>query len=77
MQDENIKLLTGEILEYLDFHPNAADTLEGITRWWVTKLLYQRSKTQVNEALKILVESNQIDCINNSNNQMVYRKHRT
>jgi len=77
MQDKNAKLLVNEILGYLEFHPNAADTLEGITRWWVTKLLYQRSKSQVNEALKILVESNEIDCISNSNNQILYRKHRT
>lgn len=29
--------LTREILEYLLDNPDAKDTLEGITQWWVTK----------------------------------------
>ena len=29
--------LARQISGYLDRHPNAADTLEGITRWWLKR----------------------------------------
>lgn len=33
-----IRLLVDEITRYLKAHPNAADTLEGVRKWWLGDL---------------------------------------
>jgi hypothetical protein len=33
--DETIERLAGAIARYVNAHPNASDTLEGVARWWV------------------------------------------
>ena len=68
------KKLANEIMEYLEQCPNAADTLENITQWWVTKLLYERSKVQVKEALEYLIDEKKMECISISDDKKIYRK---
>jgi len=45
-----------QILIYLDRHPNAADTLEGIARWWIREQAIWIGVSEVNEALVWLVK---------------------
>lgn len=46
-----------EILYYLMDHPQAKDTLDGITQWWILerRVIYQRSA--VKEALESLISN--------------------
>jgi len=37
IDSEEITALVIEITEYFETHPNAADSLEGITKWWLKK----------------------------------------
>lgn len=43
------------IERYLAKHPHAADSLEGIRRWWLMRQRYEESAQQVQEALEQLL----------------------
>jgi hypothetical protein len=47
------KDISQEILEYLCKHPDASDTLEGITEWW---LLNQRINYEMKKVKNAIVE---------------------
>lgn len=34
---DEIRMLSEEIMQYLDKHPHAADSLEGVARWWLRR----------------------------------------
>ncbi len=42
------------VLAYLRMHPQAADTLQGITRWWLPQQRYERELERIEGALKVL-----------------------
>jgi hypothetical protein len=48
------------IERYLVKHPNAADSLEGIRRWWLMRQRYEESAQQVQEALEQLLRDGAI-----------------
>jgi Fe2+ or Zn2+ uptake regulation protein len=50
--DEHSKI----ILDYLKKNPEAGDTLEGITRWWLERERIESSVDKVIKALESLVE---------------------
>ena len=43
------------ILEYLQGHPDAKDTLEGIAQWWLLKEWTERKYHQIEASLSFLV----------------------
>ena len=45
-----------EVLRYLLRHPNAQDTLEGISEWWILEERIIQKYAEVQQALKKLVE---------------------
>ena len=44
-----------EILDYLSDHPDAEDTVEGITEWWVLEECLKQQRAEVQRALDALV----------------------
>jgi len=44
-----------EILGYLSDHPDAEDTVKGITEWWVLEECLKRQRVEVQRALDELV----------------------
>lgn len=54
--DHDVERISAEIQRYLNSHPNAADSLEGITRWWLPEQLYEEGKEKVQKALQLLVK---------------------
>lgn len=46
--------IAAQILHYLKKHPEAKDTLEGITEWWIEKQLIEESVESVARGLSQL-----------------------
>jgi len=45
-----------DIEAYLAAHPHAVDSLEGITKWWLTRHHYEQAYEDVQAALDYLVQ---------------------
>jgi hypothetical protein len=48
--------LVRTILDYLDSHPQAADSVEGVARWWLGSCAGQFTLTEVERALTQLAD---------------------
>ena len=57
---EIILLLQEAIITYLNLHPHAADTLEGVTQWWLSEKNHYATTPIVQEALDRLIVENRI-----------------
>ena len=69
-----IEALAHRITCYLTAHPRAADTLEGITKWWLARQRYQESMTKVQKALDYLVKQQLISRIEGNTGHVIYSK---
>ena len=49
------------VVAYLEGHPGAADTTEGIKRWWLMRQLARYSQTRVQQALELLERKQAIE----------------
>ena len=54
-QDEEILAIAREIRSYLANHPNAADSLEGIIKWWLARQRCEYALDMVQRAVDYLV----------------------
>ena len=54
-QEEEILAIAREISDYLTAHPNAADSLEGVTRWWLARQRFESAADRVQKTLDYLV----------------------
>lgn len=59
-QGYDIVEIARQIERYLATHPNAADSLEGILGWWLTRQRYEDSAQQVRQALERLLRQGTI-----------------
>jgi hypothetical protein len=48
--------IADEIARYLQDHPEAADSLDGIRQWWLPRLRLQEASAQIEEALQELLD---------------------
>ncbi len=48
--------LIDAILTYLSHHPQAADSADGVTRWWLARNACAPSRLEVEDALVTMVE---------------------
>lgn len=62
-----------EVLRYLQAHPHAADTIEGIRRWWLAPTLGAVSAEALDQALARLVESGHVQRDALGDGRFVYR----
>ena len=51
-----VEALSRQILDYLQKHPEASDTLEGIATWWLEQQRIEHLVEEVAEALELLVK---------------------
>lgn len=69
-----IMKLAEQISSYLESHPEAADSLEGIVKWWLPRQRYMDSVEQVNEALNVLIENGEVYRVVLSDGRVIYLK---
>lgn len=55
-----LDLLAREIARYLAEHPAAADSAEGIRRWWLLRQRFDEAAAQVQQALDRLEAAGQV-----------------
>lgn len=53
--EESVQRISEEIQQYLQDHPNAADTLQGITKWWLANAPVPMPVDHVEKALEWLI----------------------
>ena len=64
--------IANEIKRYIKDYPNAADTLEGIAKWWLLRQRYEESVSLVQEALDYLVLESVVERKTNIGGDHVY-----
>ncbi len=63
-----------EVLGYLNEHPTATDSIEGIRQWWVMQRLAEYSLGRVQEAVDELESARLIERHTLADGRMVYAK---
>ncbi len=72
LNDFDVQQIADQIECYLKNHPNAADTIEGITKWWLPEQGTEVSRLIVQQALNFLGSKSVVKCNNNYNGNKVY-----
>jgi hypothetical protein len=70
--DTDVLLIADQIERYLKEHPNAADTVEGITKWWLPGQGIEVSSLLVQQALKYLGSKSAVKCNTNLSGNKIY-----
>ena len=70
--DSDVQKIADQIECYLKNHPNAADTIEGITQWWLPGLGIEVSSLVVQQALNYLVSKSVVKWNANFSGNKVY-----
>ena len=75
--EQHIERIAQEIERYLQEHPGAGDSIEGVTHWWLTRQRYQEATSSVQKALDLLVVRGRIEKIINYEGASIYRRKKT
>lgn len=70
--ESDIQKIAEQIAGYLNNHPNAADTIEGIAQWWLPGKRMEVSITIIQRALNQLVSSSVVEFSTNISGHKVY-----
>jgi len=74
--DEKKEQLKNEILQYLNDHPNAADTVTGIVGWWLLEQTAKHRIELVKDALNSLVDEGLVIARRERDSQTRYKINR-
>ena len=67
------EVITQEILAYLSANPQAADSADGITQWWLSPPTNQCDPSEVLNVLNTLVAKGRIKQVTLREGQVLYR----
>ena len=71
-----IDAVAGEIRRYLDAHPDAADTVDGVLQWWLPAASAAVSREIVEHALDTLVAKGDIVRRTHADGTVIYARPR-
>lgn len=71
--EKEIVRVAEEIERYLLTHRNAADTLEGIAKWWLQQQRYIDSIDCVHNALDVLIKRGLVQISTNLDGKKIYK----
>jgi len=60
------------IRRYIHAHPDAADTIDGIRRWWLLPVLQDESRELVADALESLVQEGVMRQVTQEDGRVIY-----
>lgn len=69
--DADVRAIADEIARYLERHPGAADSAEGIRRWWIGRQRFEESLIATQSALDYL-ERQRVVAKKQLGNQTIY-----
>jgi hypothetical protein len=72
LNNSDVQQIADEIECYLKKHPNAADTIEGIKKWWLPQHEIEVSSLIVQQALNYLGSRLIVKCNANLNGNKLY-----
>ena len=72
LNDSDVQRIADRIECYLKSHPNAADTIEGIAKWWLPGQGIEVSSLIVQQALNYLGSKSVVKCNVNFSGNNVY-----
>lgn len=70
--DKSVLMIAKEIQTYLEKHPHAADSAEGVMRWWLSKQRFEESVQLVQQALELLVREGTVDKLLTPGGRAIY-----
>jgi hypothetical protein len=72
-KNRKVEALSREILDYLDQHPDASDTLEGISTWWLEQQRIEQLVDEVADALELLIKRGAVKAQPQNNGITTYK----
>jgi len=73
INDQDVERIAQEIERYLQSNPNAADSVEGIAKWWLPRQRYVEATGFVQMALDLLVARGRIGKIYTCDGSYIYK----
>ena len=71
--NEKQEKIAKRILDYLRKNPDASDTLEGITRWWLESERIDRAVDDVSEAINVLLKQGLLKKFERSDGNLMFK----
>jgi hypothetical protein len=72
-REQEIADIARAIRRYLETHPQATDSVDGIARWWLLRQRYEKARADVQEALDGLEAAGVVARQAGSDGRVVYR----
>lgn len=69
-----IVMIAQQVRDYLSTHPRAADTLEGISGWWLPRQGSQANPELVQQALDYLVSRKEVVRVRSADGHILYAR---
>lgn len=73
LDEDAVEEIARQIVRYLDRHPNAADTFDGIHRWWLSRIRFEDAAREVQAALDGLIVRGNVIRQELPDGQLLYR----
>lgn len=71
-ENDDIIRLRDAVRDYVEHNPNAADTLEGIARWWLASGPGQINRDRLQKALDSLVSAKVLQGERKQSGELIY-----
>ena len=75
-EEDEVKSIADDIMEYLRRRPGASDSFEGVAHWWLLQQTIEKNMGLVEKALEQLACEGKIAKSQDDQNETIYRLHR-
>lgn len=72
--EHDVRDIADAICRYLASRPNAAETIEGVAKWWLLRQRYEDSVESVQQALNLLEEKGEVVRFRLTGGKVMYRR---